>query len=157
MTITLQALSSVEKAEPVKSSLHTTLEGPMAWVNARWMWSLHIFLHDLKWIMFHGQTVTFQKPPLGSRPRTKLGVRDTLKSCNCWFIMSEEPAWIEIRWNSMRLRIPVTYDFILHLRARDHTTLVWKCLGTVKILHDLIKWIMFHGHLDCFSKTTSWR
>ena len=38
VTITLQALSLVEKAEPVvQSSLHTTLEGPKEYVNASWM------------------------------------------------------------------------------------------------------------------------
>ena len=33
------------------SSLHTTLEGPTECVNARWMQSLHGFLHG---VMFHG-------------------------------------------------------------------------------------------------------
>ena len=30
------------------SSLHTTLEGPMEYVNARWMCSLHGFLHGIE-------------------------------------------------------------------------------------------------------------
>src|ERR1700738_3936971 len=34
------------------SSLHTTLEGPMEYVNARWMYNLHGLLHGIKWIMF---------------------------------------------------------------------------------------------------------
>ena len=36
------------------SSLHTPLEGPTEYVNARWMQSLHGFLHGNEWIMFHG-------------------------------------------------------------------------------------------------------
>ena len=35
------------------SSLHTTLEGSMEYVNALWMWSLHGFLHGIEWIMFY--------------------------------------------------------------------------------------------------------
>jgi hypothetical protein len=38
------------KAGP--SSLHTTFEGPTKYVNARWMQSVHGFLHDIEWIMF---------------------------------------------------------------------------------------------------------
>ena len=38
------------KAGP--SSLHTTLEGPTDYANARRMQSRHGFLHDIKWIMF---------------------------------------------------------------------------------------------------------
>ena len=63
MTITLQALSFVEKAGP----------GPTEYVNARWMESLHGFLHGIEWIMFHGHLDCFQKPSLGGRPNTKLG------------------------------------------------------------------------------------
>ena len=33
--------------------LHTTLEGPTEYVNARWMSSLHGFLHGIEWIMFY--------------------------------------------------------------------------------------------------------
>ena len=25
---------------------------------------------------------------------------------------------------------PVTYDYTVHLRVRDHTTCFWRCLGT---------------------------
>ena len=42
------------------SSLHTTLEGPTEYVNAWWMYSLHDFLHGIKWIMFHGHLDYFQ-------------------------------------------------------------------------------------------------
>jgi hypothetical protein len=43
-------------------SLHTTLEGPTEFVTARWMSSLHGFLHDIKWIMFHNHLDYFKYP-----------------------------------------------------------------------------------------------
>ena len=36
------------------SLLYTTLEGPTEYVNARWMQSLHGFLHGIEWLVFHG-------------------------------------------------------------------------------------------------------
>ena len=68
------------KAGP--SSLHTTLEGPTEYVNARWMSSLHGFLHDIEWITFHGHLDYFQKPPLGGRSSTKPGDYGTLNTHN---------------------------------------------------------------------------
>ena len=59
------------------SSLHTTLEGPTEYVNARWMSSLRGFLHGIKWFIIHGHLDYFQKPPLGGRPSTKPGDHDT--------------------------------------------------------------------------------
>ena len=35
------------------SLLHTTLEGPTEYVNARWVYSLH----GIEWIVFHGHLV----------------------------------------------------------------------------------------------------
>ena len=55
------------------SLLHTTLEGPMEYVKARWMEGLHAFLHGIQWIMFYGHLDYFQKPPLGGRSNTKPG------------------------------------------------------------------------------------
>ena len=49
------------------------LEGPTEYVNARWMLSLHGFLHGIKWIMFHGHLDYFQKSLLGGRSNTKPG------------------------------------------------------------------------------------
>ena len=71
MTITLQALSLVEKGRVGPSLLHTMLEGPTEYVNARWMYSPHGFLHSIEWIMFNGHLDYFQKPPLTCRPNTK--------------------------------------------------------------------------------------
>ena len=33
-------------------------------------------------------------------------------------------------WNSIWLRIPVTYGFTLHLKDGDHTRWFWRCVGT---------------------------
>ena len=64
------------------SLLHTRLEGPTEYVNARWMQSLHGFLHGINWIMFHGHLDYFQKPPLGGRPNTKPGDHGTPNAHN---------------------------------------------------------------------------
>ena len=55
------------------SLLHTTLEGPTEYmyVNARWMESLHGFLHGIEWIMFLGHLDYCQNPSLEGRPYTK--------------------------------------------------------------------------------------
>ena len=65
------------KGEPHPSLLHSMLEGLMEYVNVRWMYSLHGFLHGIKWIMFHGTLDYFQKPPFGGRSNTKLGDHGT--------------------------------------------------------------------------------
>ena len=57
------------KAGP--SSLHTTLEGPTEYVNARWMYNLHGLLYGIDRIMFYGHLDSFQEPPLEGRPNTK--------------------------------------------------------------------------------------
>ena len=88
MTIPLQALSLVEKAEPVQvRSFTLRLRGPTEHVNARRVLSLHGFLHGIEWIMFHGHLDCFRKPPLGGKPNTKPGDRGILNAHNCWFIL----------------------------------------------------------------------
>jgi hypothetical protein len=114
VTITLRAHSLVEKAEPGPSSLlHTTLEGPTKYVNARWMQSLHGFVHGIQWIMFHVHLDCFQKPPLGGRPNTKPEDHDTPNAHHRRFTLIHhawKPAWIKLHWNS------------IWLRARSHMT-----------------------------------
>ena len=66
---------------------HTTLEGPTEYVNAKWMESLHGFLHIIKRIMFHGHLDYFQKPPLRGRPNTNPRDHNTLNAHNHWFIL----------------------------------------------------------------------
>ena len=89
------------------SSLHTMLEGPTEYVNARWMSSLHGFMHGIEWIMFHGHLDYFQKLSLGGRLITKPGDHGTMNPHNRWYSMFYHvrgPAWIEIDWNSIWLR-----------------------------------------------------
>ena len=64
------------------SSLYTTLEGPTEYMNARWTSSLHVFLHGIEWIVFHGHLDYFLKPPFGDGPNTKPGDHGTPKSHN---------------------------------------------------------------------------
>ena len=49
------------------NTLHTMLDGPTEYVNARWMESLH----GIEWIVCHGHLDFFQKPLHGGRPNTK--------------------------------------------------------------------------------------
>ena len=108
------------------SSLHTTLEGPTWYVNARWMWSPHGFPHGIQWIMFHGHLDYFQKPPLGGRPNTKSGDYGTPNAHNHLFILFYHawgPAWIEIHWNS------------IWARARSHMTSYYTWGSDIRV-HD---------------------
>ena len=70
--------------------------------------------------------------------------------------MCEDLTWIDIHWNSIWSRTPVTYDFTLRLRARDHTTWCWRCVKTafghflldfhifmVTTLGSCVKWPLF--------------
>ena len=102
--------------------------------------------------MFHGHLDYFQKPPLGGRPNTKPGDHGTPNAHNRWFILFYHvwgPAWIEIHWNSIWLRV------------RSHMTshYTW---GSVTTLHDFgggcwdNLWTLsfglsqFHGHSSWF-------
>jgi hypothetical protein len=114
------------KGEAGQSSLHATLEGPMKYVNARWMYSLHRFLHGITRIMFHGHLDYSQKPPFGDRPNTKPVEHSSLNTHNRWFILFFHvwgPTWIKIHWNNIWLRTP------------SHMTphYIW---GSVTTLHD---------------------
>ena len=113
--------------------LHTTLVGSTEYLNARWMSSLYGFLYGIERIMFHGLLHYFQKPLLGGRPNAKPTNHGTLNVHNRWFILFYHvwgAAWIEIHWNSIRLRAMSIYDFTLYLRVHNHTTWVWRCVGT---------------------------
>ena len=70
------------------SLLHTTLERPTDYVNARWMWGLHGFLRGIERIVFHGHLDYFLKPPLGGRPNTKPGDHGILNAHNRLFYSS---------------------------------------------------------------------
>jgi hypothetical protein len=64
------------------SSVYTTLEGPMEYVNARWMKSLHGFLHGIEWVVIYGHLNYSQKPPLGGRSNTRPGDHGTPNAHN---------------------------------------------------------------------------
>ena len=105
MTITL---SLVEKAGLVQIRFTLQLRDQRSiYVDGRWMWSLHGFLHGIKWVMLDGHLDYFQKPPLGGRPNTKHGDHGTPNAHNRWFIVfyhMRGPTWIGSHWNSMWLR-----------------------------------------------------
>ena len=106
VTITLSSTLIGGKGGAGPSLLHTTLEGPMEYVNARWAWSQHGFLHGIEWIMFHGHLNYFQRPSLGGWLDTKLGDHGTPNAYNRWFILFYHvwgPTWIETHWNSIWL------------------------------------------------------
>ena len=133
MIIILQALSLVEKAEPVQVHFSLSLR------DQRNMWmqdGCKVYMDSYmasEWIMCRGHLAYFLKPPPGGRPNTKPGDHGILNTYNRWFILFYHmwgPTWIENHWNSIGLRTMVTYDFTLHLRIRDHTTWFWRCVGT---------------------------
>ena len=76
VTVTLRALSLVEKVELGPSSLHTTLEGQTEYGCKVYMGSKGSCLMNY-----------FQKPPLRGRPNTKLGKHGTPNAHKCRFIL----------------------------------------------------------------------
>jgi hypothetical protein len=122
-----------KRTELVQVRFTLRLRDPrLEYVNARWIWSLHGFLHGIRWIMLHGHLDYYQKTPLGGRPTTKLGGHGTPNAHTHWFILFYRVwghAWIKIYWNSIWLRV------------RSHMTShhTW---GSVTTLHD------FGGVLD---------
>ena len=90
--------------------LHTTLEGP---------WPQYTILE-------------VSRPPLGGRPNTKLGDHGTLNAHNCRSIIFYYAWGPHLNKNSSNQHLVeglITYDFTLPLRAGDHTTWFWTCLG----------------------------
>ena len=119
------------------SSLHTTLEGPTESVNARWMWSLHVFLHGVKWIMFHGHLDYFQNPLLRGRPNPKPGDHGTSNVHNHRFILFYHvwgPTWIEIHrsniWLRARSHMTSHYTRGSVTTLRDFDNVLWRPLDT---------------------------
>ena len=106
--ITFQALSLVEKAEPVQVCYFT-----LRLRDQRRLWmqdgceSQHGFLTGIEWIMSCGHLDYFQNPPFGGRSITKLGDHGTPYTHIRWFILFYHvwgPAWIQIYWNNIWLR-----------------------------------------------------
>ena len=121
--------------------------GEESLASARWMYSLHGFLHGIECIMFHGHLDYIQEPPLGGRPNTKPGDYGTPNAHNRWFILLYHvggPAWIEIHWNS------------IWSRARSHTASNYTWESVTK-LHDF-GGVLGRRPLDTFfwALTISW-
>ena len=68
MTIALQTLSLVEKAELVQVRFTLRLRDQQSMCMQDGCKSLHDFLHDIQWIIFHGHLDYFPKSPLGGKP-----------------------------------------------------------------------------------------
>ena len=103
--------------------------------------------------MFQGHLDYFQKPPLVGRPNTKSGDHSTPKSHNRRFIIFYHVWGPRMNRNSLKqhfIDARVTYDFTLHLSARNHNIWFWKRLGTailldshnfmVTVLNSCVKW-----------------
>jgi hypothetical protein len=88
------------------------------------MWSLHGFLHGIKWIMFHGHLDFLLKSLLGGRSNTNPEDRGTPNAHNRWFILFYHVwghARIEFHWNNTRLR--ARSSMTSHYTWRSVTTL----------------------------------
>ena len=94
VTSTLQALSSVKKAELVQVRFTPRLRDQWnEYVNARWMWSVHGFLHGIEWITFHGHSDYFKTHLLevGQTQNRETMALWTLTSIDVfYFIMCED-------------------------------------------------------------------
>ena len=131
VTITLQALSSVEKAELLQ------VQAPhYAWgTDGVYKWTqdgrkVHMASNGTCYMV---TWTILKKPPLRGRPKIKPGDHDTLHAHNHSFILFYHvwgPAWIEPRWNSIQSRAKSHTASHSTLRVRDHTTWVWRCVGT---------------------------
>ena len=108
------------------SSLHTTLEGPTEYVNAKWMSSVHGFLLYIKWIMFLITWIIFKNHLLD------VGLTQSWETMALWmltiiniyiFYHARGSTWIGIHWNN------------IWLKARSHMTSHYT-RGFVSTLHD---------------------
>ena len=97
------------KGIPGPNSLHTTLEGPREYLNARWMQSLHGFLHGTNWIMSYGHLDYLPKSPFEGRPNTQLGDHGTPNAHHRCFILFYHMwghAWIKFIVSVPRVERP---------------------------------------------------
>ena len=146
MTITLQALVLVEKAEPVQ--VRFTL--PLRDQRSMWMQD-GCKVHMDSYVALNGScfmvTWTFSKHhflEVGlTQNRETMALRTLTTVDSFYFIIYENPTWIEIHWNS------------IWLRAQSHmiSHYTW---GSVTTLHDLGG--MLVRPLDTFfwALTSSW-
>ena len=133
VTMTLQALSLRGKEEPVQVRFTLCLRDQRSiYVNARWMWSLHGFLSDIKLIVFHGHLDYFHH-------FLEVGLTQNRETTALWtFTIVDYSIILCVKTHmnkkfievAFRVEDLVTYDFTLHLRIHDHTTWFWRCVGT---------------------------
>ena len=83
---------------------------------------------------------------------TKPGDHGTPNAHNRWFVYSIlSYARSRMNRNAFQEHLvdgPVTCDFTLHLRVREHTTSVWRCVGTA-FGHFSFGLSQLHGHGSC--------
>ena len=127
VTITLQALSLVEKTEPVQVRFTLLLRDQRRkWCKMDEKSTCIPTWHRMDQVSWPLRLYC-QNPPLGGRPNTEPEDHGISKSHNHWFILFyhvQGPAWIESHWNS------------IWLRARSHMAshYTW---GFVTTLHDV--------------------
>jgi hypothetical protein len=133
MIVALEALSLVERAEPV----HVCYTLHLRDKNSKQMQDgcnvyMDSYMTSYKSCLW--SLGIFQKPSFEGRSNTKPERYGTPKSHNrWWFIMSYhicKPPHEQILWNSIWLRARSHRTFTPHLRARVHSTWSRKCLGT---------------------------
>ena len=124
MTITLQALSLVEKVEPVQVLSTLRLR------DQRSMWmqdGCKVYVNSYmvsNGSCVHGHLNYSRKPPLGDMLNTKPGDHDTPNAHNRWFILFCHvwgPAWIVIHRDSIWFR--ARSHMTSHYTPRSVTTL----------------------------------
>ena len=133
MTITRQALSLVEKAEPVQVRFTLCSRDQ----RSKWMQD-ECKVYMVSYMTLNGScfmvTWTIFKNRLLKVGMTQNRETMALRTLTTgWFILFYQ-VWgsvgIDIHWNGMWLKDPFTYDFTLHLRPRGHTRWFWRCVGT---------------------------
>ena len=132
VTIILQGLSLVEKAELVQ--VRFTLRLRDQW--SKWMQDgCKVYMDSymasngscfmVTWTIFKNHLLE-----VGPTQNWETMALSTLTTIGVFYFYHVwGPVWIEIHWNTFGWG-PVTYDFTLHLRVRDHATWFWRCLGT---------------------------
>jgi hypothetical protein len=134
MTITLQALSLVEKAEPVQVRFTLRLRDRRnKWMQDGCKVYMDSFLHGIKWIMFMVTWTIFQKPPLGGRSNIKPRDYGISNVHNRWFILFchlWRSTWIEIYWNSDWLSAMAHMTSHYTWGSAGTTAWFWRCVGT---------------------------
>ena len=116
----LRALSLVERRSWSKFNLHYTW-GTNGVNESKMDVILHGFMHGIKCIMSHGHLSWFLKPPHGLTQNLETMPLQDLPTIDLCFHLQGP----HINRNTLKLHFvedPITYDFTLHLRARDHTT-----------------------------------